>query len=602
MCGIIGYTTRKNNSVEVALDGLKNLEYRGYDSAGIAFFDGEKIDIVKSKGKISNLESKLEKINTDSCCAIAHTRWATHGEPNETNAHPHHVGKVTLVHNGIIENYSELKKELIEKGYSFKTETDTEVATAYIDYCYSVYQDKLRALIEACKVFRGSYAFDVIYEDDPTTIYATRKDSPLVVGYAHDGNFAASDISAILKYTNKYSLIDEGEFVKITRDIVTFYNSDLHQVEKKSQTATWDATQYQKNGYEHFMLKEIYEQPKAIEDIFERFYSNCTYKDLDFSKFDKIHIVACGSAMHASLVGKYLLQTYGKIPVMVEIASEYRYSEELITPSTLLIVVSQSGETADTLAALRLAKQKGAYVVGIVNAVGSTIAREVDKCIYTYAGPEIAVATTKGYTTQVAVFSTLALMAMEQKGLLTDEKAEEIKQDLLTVKEKIEAVLSDRDLYLDIANQIYTHNDLFFIGRGIDSTVCMEGSLKLKEISYMHSESYSAGELKHGTISLIDKGTPVISIATDENLFEKTVSNIKETKARGAYSIFVTTQNHKDNCSEFADKTIILPKTTAFTQPILTVVALQLVAYETAKLRGCDIDKPRNLAKSVTVE
>ena len=602
MCGIIGYTTRKNNSVEVALDGLKNLEYRGYDSAGIAFFDGEKIDIVKSKGKISNLESKLEKLNTDSCCAIAHTRWATHGEPNETNAHPHHVGKVTLVHNGIIENYSELKKELIEKGYSFKTETDTEVATAYIDYCYSVYQDKLRALIEACKVFRGSYAFDVIYEDDPTTIYATRKDSPLVVGYAHDGNFAASDISAILKYTNKYSLIDEGEFVKITRDIVTFYNSDLHQVEKKSQTATWDAAQYQKNGYEHFMLKEIYEQPKAIEDIFERFYSNCTYKDLDFSKFDKIHIVACGSAMHASLVGKYLLQTYGKIPVMVEIASEYRYSEELITPSTLLIVVSQSGETADTLAALRLAKQKGAYVVGIVNAVGSTIAREVDKCIYTYAGPEIAVATTKGYTTQVAVFSTLALMAMEQKGLLTDEKAEEIKQDLLTVKEKIEAVISDRDLYLDIANQIYNHNDLFFIGRGIDSTVCMEGSLKLKEISYMHSESYSAGELKHGTISRIDKGTPVISIATDENLFEKTVSNIKETKARGAYSIFVTTQNHKDNCSEFADKTIILPKTTAFTQPILTVVALQLVAYETAKLRGCDIDKPRNLAKSVTVE
>ena len=602
MCGIIGYTTRKNNSVEVALDGLKNLEYRGYDSAGIAFFDGEKIDIVKSKGKISNLESKLEKLNTDSCCAIAHTRWATHGEPNETNAHPHHVGKVTLVHNVIIENYSELKKELIEKGYSFKTETDTEVATAYIDYCYSVYQDKLRALIEACKVFRGSYAFDVIYEDDPTTIYATRKDSPLVVGYAHDGNFAASDISAILKYTNKYSLIDEGEFVKITRDIVTFYNSDLHQVEKKSQTATWDAAQYQKNGYEHFMLKEIYEQPKAIEDIFERFYSNCTYKDLDFSKFDKIHIVACGSAMHASLVGKYLLQTYGKIPVMVEIASEYRYSEELITPSTLLIVVSQSGETADTLAALRLAKQKGAYVVGIVNAVGSTIAREVDKCIYTYAGPEIAVATTKGYTTQVAVFSTLALMAMEQKGLLTDEKSEEIKQDLLTVKEKIEAVISDRDLYLDIANQIYNHNDLFFIGRGIDSTVCMEGSLKLKEISYMHSESYSAGELKHGTISLIDKGTPVISIATDENLFEKTVSNIKETKARGAYSIFVTTQNHKDNCSEFADKTIILPKTTAFTQPILTVVALQLVAYETAKLRGCDIDKPRNLAKSVTVE
>lgn len=602
MCGIIGYTTRKNNSVEVALSGLKNLEYRGYDSSGIAFFDGEKMDIIKSKGKISNLDDKLSNFNTNSCCAIAHTRWATHGEPNETNAHPHQVGKVTLVHNGIIENYSVLKDELLKNGYTFKSETDTEVAAAYLDYCYSKTQDKLQALVDACKAFRGSYAFDVVYEDEPTTIYATRKDSPLVIGYSHDGNFAASDISAILNYTNKYSLIEEGEFVKVTKDIVTFYNKDLHEIEKKSETATWDAAQYQKNGYEHFMLKEIYEQPKAISDIFNRYYTNCSYKDLDFSKFDKIHIVACGSAMHASLVGKYLLQTYGKIPVMVEIASEYRYSEELITPSTLLIVVSQSGETADTLAALRLAKEKGAYVVGIVNAVGSTIARDVDKCIYTYAGPEIAVATTKGYTSQVAVFSTLALMAMEQKGLLDKNIEKLIKNDMLNIEEKINSVISNREKYLEIANQIYKHNDLFFIGRGIDSTVCMEGSLKLKEISYMHSESYSAGELKHGTISLIDKGTPVISIATDEKLFEKTVSNIKETKARGSFSIFVTTENHIDNCDEFADEVIILPKTTDFTEPILTVIALQLVAYETAKLRGCDIDKPRNLAKSVTVE
>lgn len=602
MCGIIGYTTRKNNSVEVALSGLKNLEYRGYDSSGIAFFDGEKMDIIKSKGKISNLDDKLSNFNTNSCCAIAHTRWATHGEPNETNAHPHQVGKVTLVHNGIIENYSVLKDELLKNGYTFKSETDTEVAAAYLDYCYSKTQDKLQALVDACKAFRGSYAFDVVYEDEPTTIYATRKDSPLVIGYSHDGNFAASDISAILNYTNKYSLIEEGEFVKVTKDIVTFYNKDLHEIEKKSETATWDAAQYQKNGYEHFMLKEIYEQPKAISDIFNRYYTNCSYKDLDFSKFDKIHIVACGSAMHASLVGKYLLQTYGKIPVMVEIASEYRYSEELITPSTLLIVVSQSGETADTLAALRLAKEKGAYVVGIVNAVGSTIAREVDKCIYTYAGPEIAVATTKGYTSQVAVFSTLALMAMEQKGLLDKNIEKLIKNDMLNIEEKINSVISNREKYLEIANQIYKHNDLFFIGRGIDSTVCMEGSLKLKEISYMHSESYSAGELKHGTISLIDKGTPVISIATDEKLFEKTVSNIKETKARGSFSIFVTTENHIDNCDEIADEVIILPKTTDFTEPILTVIALQLVAYETAKLRGCDIDKPRNLAKSVTVE
>lgn len=602
MCGIIGYTTRKDNSVEVAVNGLKNLEYRGYDSSGIAFFDGEKIDIVKAKGKIANLDDKLANQDTKACCAIAHTRWATHGEPNETNAHPHNVGKVTLVHNGIIENYASLKEDLKAKGYSFNSDTDTEVAAAYLDYCYSQTGDKLQALVDACKAIRGSYAFDVMYEDEPTTIYATRKDSPLVVGYAHDGNFAASDISAILDYTNKYSLINEGEFVKITKDIVTFYDKDLNKIEKKSETATWDANQYQKNGYDHFMLKEIYEQPKVINDIFERYYTNCSYKDIDFSKFDKIHIVACGSAMHASLVGKYLLQTYGKIPVMVEIASEYRYSEELITPSTLLIVVSQSGETADTLAALRLAKEKGAYVIGIVNAVGSTIAREVDKCIYTYAGPEIAVATTKGYSSQVAIFSTLALMAMEEHGDLTEDAAKEIKEDMLSIEPKINAVIENREQYLDIAKDIYNHNDLFFIGRGIDSSVCMEGSLKLKEISYMHSESYSAGELKHGTISLIDKGTPVISIATDEKLFEKTVSNIKETKARGSYSIFITTENHGDDYSEFADKTIILPKTTDFTEPILTVAALQLVAYETAKLRGCDIDKPRNLAKSVTVE
>ena len=602
MCGIIGYTTKKNNAVEVAINGLKNLEYRGYDSSGIAFYDGKQIDIVKSKGKISKLEEKLSKMDVSSCCAIAHTRWATHGEPNEINAHPHCVGKVTLVHNGIIENYAELKNSLISKGYVFKSDTDTEVATAYIDYCYTQTNDKIKALVEATKGIRGSYAFNVIYSDDPTTIYATRKDSPLVIGYTHDGNFSASDVSAILNYTNKYSLIEEGEFVKLTKDVVTFYDRDLNVIEKESQTATWDATQYQKNGYDHFMLKEIYEQPKAINDIFERFYNNCTYDDIDFTSFEKIHIVACGSAMHAALVGKYLLQTYGKIPVMVEIASEYRYNEELITPSTLLIVVSQSGETADTIAALRLAKEKGAYVVGIVNAVGSTISREVDKCIYTYAGPEIAVATTKGYTTQVAVFSTLALMAMKQNNTIDESKAEMIKNDMLSLQEKLEDVLSKRDVYLDIAKYLYTHNDVFFIGRGIDSAVCMEGSLKLKEISYTHSESYSAGELKHGTISLIEQGTPVIAIATDEKLYEKTVSNVKETKARGSYTIFITTQQHKDKCSEFADKVVILPKATDFTEPILTVGALQLIAYETAKLKGCDIDKPRNLAKSVTVE
>ncbi len=600
MCGIIGYTTNKKNAVDIALAGLKNLEYRGYDSSGIAFYNSS-INMVKSKGKIANLDEKLSSIDTTSSVAIAHTRWATHGEPNETNAHPHQVGKVTLVHNGIIENYSLLREELIGIGYNFKSETDTEVATAYIDYCYSLCNDKLQAIVDACKKIRGSYAFDIIYEDEPQTIYSTRKDSPLIIGYGKDGNFAASDISAILSYTNKYSLIDEGEIVRLTKDSVTFYNSSLEEIKKEVKIADWDATQYQKNGFDHFMLKEIYEQPKVIQDVFTRYYNNCEYSDIDFSSFDKIDIVACGSAMHAALVGKYLLQTYAKIPVMVEVASEYRYAEELITPKTLLIVVSQSGETADTLAALRLAKQKGAYVVGIINAVGSTIAREVDKCIYTYAGPEIAVATTKGYSTQVAVLSTLAINAMKQKGLLEHE--EKLKEELLNISKSLDAIISNRDLYLDIAKNIYTHNDVFFIGRGIDSSICMEGSLKLKEISYTHSESYSAGELKHGTISLIEENTPVIALATNEELFEKTVSNLKETKARGAYSIFITTDAHKNyNFDEFADKTVIVPKNSEFTQPLLVVIVLQLIAYEVAKLRGCDIDKPRNLAKSVTVE
>ena len=600
MCGIIGYTTNKKNAVEVAIAGLKNLEYRGYDSSGIAYYNST-INMVKAKGKISNLDEKLKALDTTSSIAIAHTRWATHGEPNETNAHPHRVGKVTLVHNGIIENYSILREELISKGYNFKSETDTEVATAYIDYCYSISGNKLQAIAEACKKIRGSYAFDIIFEDEPETIYSTRKDSPLIIGYSEDGNFAASDISAILSYTNKYSLIDEGEIVKITKDSVTFYNSNFEEITKEIKTADWDAAQYQKNGFDHFMLKEIYEQPKAIHDIFNRFFNNCDYSDLDITSFEKIHIVACGSAMHAALVGKYLLQTYAKIPAMVEVASEYRYAEELITPKTLLIVVSQSGETADTLAALRLAKEKGAYVVGIVNAVGSTIAREVDKCIYTYAGPEIAVATTKGYTTQVAIFATLTLNAMIKNGTISN--LDEIKTEMLNIDKTLEEIISNRDLYLDIANKLYTHNDVFFIGRGIDSAVCMEGSLKLKEISYTHSESYSAGELKHGTISLVEDGTPVIAIATNNELFEKTVSNLKETKARGAYSIFVTTDNHKGyNFDEFADKLIILPKTSEFIQEILVVVTLQLIAYEVAKLKGCDIDKPRNLAKSVTVE
>lgn len=603
MCGIIGYTGKSLNAKYIVLAGLKNLEYRGYDSSGIAVNENGNINLYKSHGKISNLEDSLNGKEIISSTGIAHTRWATHGEPNEVNAHPHKCGNVTLVHNGIIENYVELKKELLEKGVTFKSETDTEVACAYINYIYETEKNKIKCLVKACSLFRGSYAFAIIFDDEKDTIYATRKDSPLIVGIGEDGNFAASDVSAILDFTSKYILLEYGEFAKISQENITIYNSNLEKLQKEIKVATWSATEYKKNGYDHYMLKEINEQPEVISNIFSRYLENCSYNDIDFTKYNAIHIVACGSAMHAGMVGKYLFQNYANIPVTVDIASEYRYSTQIITSSTLVIIVSQSGETADSLAALRLAKEKGATTLGIVNAVGSTIARESDICIYTYAGPEIAVATTKGYTSQVAIFSTLVINAMKQKGTLSNELFEDIKRDFANVSSNLKNVIDKKEVYLNVAQKIYEHNDLFFIGRGIDSAVCMEGSLKLKEISYMHSESYAAGELKHGTISLIEKGTPVIAIATNNDLYEKTVSNIKETKARGAFSIFITTDNfEKSNFEDFSDISIILPKTTEFVQAIIVVVLLQLIAYEVAKLRGCDIDKPKNLAKSVTVE
>lgn len=603
MCGIIGYTGKSLKAKDIVLAGLKNLEYRGYDSSGIAVNENGNINLYKSRGKISNLEDSLNGKEVLSSTGIAHTRWATHGEPSEANAHPHKCGNVTLVHNGIIENYVELKKELLEKGVTFKSETDTEVACAYINYIYETEKNKIKCLAKACSFFRGSYAFAIIFDDEKDTIYATRKDSPLIVGFGKDGNFAASDVSAILDFTSKYILLEYGEFAKISKDNITIYNSNLEKLQKEVKVATWSTTEYKKNGYDHFMLKEINEQPEVISNIFSRYLENCSYNDIDFTKYNAIHIVACGSAMHAGMVGKYLFQNYANIPVTVDIASEYRYSTQIITSSTLVIIVSQSGETADSLAALRLAKEKGATTLGIVNAVGSTIARESDICIYTYAGPEIAVATTKGYSSQVAIFATLVINAMKQKGTLSDELFEDIKRDFYNISSILKNVIDKKEEYVNVAQKIYEHNDLFFIGRGIDSAVCMEGSLKLKEISYMHSESYAAGELKHGTISLIDKGTPVIAIATNNELYEKTVSNVKETKARGAFSIFITTDNfEKSNFEDFADISIILPKTTEFVQAIIVTVLLQLIAYEVAKLRGCDIDKPKNLAKSVTVE
>ena len=607
MCGIIGYNGSAKNAKEAIIAGLKNLEYRGYDSAGIALVENKKVDLYKSQGKISKLEDSLKDINTNSNIGIGHTRWATHGIPNEINAHPHKVGKVTLVHNGIIENYAILKNQLISKGVTFKTQTDSEVACAYINYMYEKELEnnsetpELTAIIKACKDFRGSYAFGIIFDNDTSSIYATRKDSPLIIGVGENENFIASDVSAILDYTKEYILLEEGEFAKITNTSIDIFDSNLKKITKGINTATWSANKYKKNGYDHFMLKEINEQPKVLSDIFKRYMKDDTLGiSLNFGDYDKIHIVACGSAMHAGLVGKYLFENYADVDVTVEIASEYRYKNMRITPKTLVILISQSGETADTLAALRIAKQKNATTLSIVNAVGSTIAREADINIYTYAGPEIAVATTKGYTSQVAILSLLCINAMKQKNILDSSLFSKVCDEFSNISNLITEVINLNDKYKEIAKCLYKRNDIFFIGRGIDYSLCMEGSLKLKEISYIHSEAYGAGELKHGTISLIEDGTPVIAIATNDTLYEKTVSNIKETKARGSFSIFITTS---DECSkDFADITLKLPKLSEFVEPLLIVTALQLIAYETAKLKNCDIDKPKNLAKSVTVE
>ena len=607
MCGIIGYNGSAKNAKEAIIAGLKNLEYRGYDSAGIALVENNKVDLYKSKGKISKLENSLKDININSNIGIGHTRWATHGIPNEVNAHPHKVGKVTLVHNGIIENYAILKNELISKGVTFKTQTDSEVACAYINYMYEKELEnnsetpELTAIIKACKDFRGSYAFGIIFDNATSSIYATRKDSPLIIGVGSTENFIASDVSAILDYTKEYILLEEGEFTKITNTSIDIFDGNLKKITKEINTATWSANKYKKNGYDHFMLKEINEQPKVLSDIFKRYMEDETLGiSLNFGDYDKIHIVACGSAMHAGLVGKYLFENYADVDVTVEIASEYRYKNMRITPKTLVILISQSGETADTLAALRIAKQKNATTLSIVNAVGSTIAREADINIYTYAGPEIAVATTKGYTSQVAILSLLCINAMKQKNISDSSIFLKVCDEFNNISNLITEVINLNDKYKEIAKCLYKKNDIFFIGRGIDYSLCMEGSLKLKEISYIHSEAYGAGELKHGTISLIENGTPVIAIATNDTLYEKTVSNIKETKARGSFSIFITTS---DECSnDFADITLKLPKLSEFVEPLLIVTALQLIAYETAKFKCCDIDKPKNLAKSVTVE
>ncbi len=613
MCGIVGYTGKKN-AKNIAILSLKNLEYRGYDSSGIAIYENGKFNTYKATGKIANLEKDLEKYNLpDSNIAIAHTRWATHGVPNTTNAHPHKHGVTTLVHNGIIENYLELKKMLEKKGIKFYSQTDSEVAVALINYFYEENLNKgnndckakIIAITKACEYIKGSYAFAIVFDDDKKAIYGTRKDSPLLIGVGNNENFIASDISAFLDYTNKYILINHNEYVKISDNEINIYNKDFNMVDYEIKEANLQLIDYKKNGYEHFMLKEIHEQPFTVFNVFKRFFDGTekNYDKINLSKYRNIDIVACGSAMHAGLVGKYLFERYLKIPTNVEIASEYRYKKLLPGKDTLVILISQSGETADTIAALRMAKENNASTLAICNVLYSTISHEADVTIHTHAGPEIAVATTKGYSTQVATLATITLNELKRKNMLQDIKLELLNKNLTNILETFENVISNNKDYLEVAEKIKNENDLFFIGRGLDYYLCMEGSLKLKEISYMHSEAYSAGELKHGTISLIKNSTPVIAIATDEELILKTISNVEEVKSRGAYTIFITTDSLKEKYNlEFNDVILTVPTLHPFLQSISIIILLQLIAYETAKLRGCDIDKPKNLAKSVTVE
>ena len=587
MCGIVGYKGNNNNAIKVVIEGLENLEYRGYDSAGIAYLKDNKINIEKEAGRIKNLKNKLNP-KDKSNLAIGHTRWATHGIPTRTNAHPHQVGKFTIVHNGIIENYLTLKEELLKNNYTFKSDTDTEIACAYLDYLYKQEKDILKSLQKLIQVIKGSYAFGIICEDDKDHLYALRSSSPLIIALGQDENYIASDVPAILKYTNKYLILENYEIAKISNDNVTIYNKDLQEVNKTINTYEGTYESSIKGNYEHFMLKEINEEP----DTFEKTINSCienNFKDIDLKKYTNIHIVACGSAYHAGLVGKYLIEKFANIKVYTQVASEYRYEKTFYDKNTLVILISQSGETADTLAALRKAKDNNIDTLSIVNVFASSIARESKYVIYTKAGCEIAVATTKAYLAQLTVLIALTLKLSNKK--IT-------KNEIIKLKEQITNLIN-KDDYKTIANKIYKAKNIFFIGRGIDYALCMEGSLKLKEISYINSVAYQAGELKHGTISLIEENTPVIAILTEEDLIEKTISNIKEVKARGAHTIIIT---NKDIQGDFYDEKIIIPKTNELFQQLLTIIPLQLIAYEVAKLNNCDIDKPRNLAKSVTVE
>ena len=591
MCGIIGYIGKKN-PIEFLIDGLKKLEYRGYDSSGIAIKDENSVQLIKSTGRIKNLENKINNTKVlDGNIGIAHTRWATHGMPTVANAHPHKVSKVTLVHNGIIENAEELKAKLMEEGQIFKSDTDTEVACAVINKYYT--GNPISAITKATNILRGSYAFGIIF-DDQDKLYAVRKDSPLIVGIGNYENYIASDIAAIINYTNKYMLLNDNEVIELSNDNVKIYK-DNKEIKKEVSTANISAEEADKGDYKHFMLKEIMEEPLVLARTLNK-YINDMSKIYDISGYKEIHIVACGSAMYAGLIGKNLIEEKANIKCFVECASEYRYEKVIYDRKTLVILVSQSGETADTIAAMRKAKENDIDTLAIVNVKTSTIAREADNVIFIEAGPEIAVATTKAYLLQVAILSLIALRAAYKKGL--EQKYTEILTEAKELPAKLQKVLNDYDKFLKIAQDIYKNHDVFYIGRGVDYAMCLEGSLKLKEVSYTHSDAYQAGELKHGTISLIEKDTPVFAIISDDKIKNKTESNVIEVASRGAKVFTITNDiNIKDHYFKY-----VVPKIDYYFQPILIVPLLQLVGYYVGDLKRLDIDKPRNLAKSVTVE
>ena len=612
MCGIVGFTGC-HQAAPILLDVLSKLEYRGYDSAGIAVRDGEgETEVIKAKGRLKVLSEKTnDGESVPGTCGIGHTRWATHGEPSENNAHPHvsDDGNVVAVHNGIIENYQELKDKLLRKGYAFYSETDTEVAVKLVDYYYKKYEGTpVDAINHAMVRIRGSYALAIMFKDYPEEIYVARKDSPMILGVSDGESYVASDVPAILKYTRNVYYIGNLEMARVRKGEITFYNLDGEEIQKQMKTIEWDAEAAEKAGFEHFMMKEIHEQPKAVQDTLSSVVkdgqidlSEIGLTDENIQDIDQIYIIACGSAYHVGMAAQYVFEDMVRVPVRVELASEFRYRNPILNPKALAIIISQSGETADSLAALRLCKENNIRTLGIVNVVGSSIAREADNVFYTLAGPEISVATTKAYSTQLIAAYVLAIQFAKVKGTISEEQYAAYIKELETLPDKIQRIIDDKERIQWFASKQANAKDVFFIGRGIDYAICLEGSLKMKEISYIHSEAYAAGELKHGTISLIEDGTLVIGVLTQPALYEKTVSNMVECKSRGAYLMGLTTFGNY-NIEDTADFTVYMPKTDPHFATSLAVIPLQLLGYYVSVAKGLDVDKPRNLAKSVTVE